>query len=57
MARPLTAVTRAAAKAASALEARNVAIRAAHERGETIRAVAAAAGLSPARVHQILHGK
>lgn len=54
---PLTAVTRAADKAASALEARNAAILEASAAGETIRAIAAAAGLSPARVHQILHGR
>ncbi len=51
----LTAVTRAAAKAASASTNRDDTIRAAHEAGATIRAIAAAAGLSTARVHQIIH--
>lgn len=54
---PLTAVTRAARKAALAAQARDDAIRAASAAGETIRAIAAAAGLSPTRVHQILHGR
>lgn len=54
---PLAAVTRAAAKAASASQARDDAIRAAHENGATIRAIAAAAGISFQRVHQILHGR
>ena len=54
---PLTAVTRAAAKAASASQTRDVTIREAHAGGATIRAIALAAGLSPARVHQILHGR
>lgn len=53
----LSIVRRAATKAALAAQARDDAIRAAHAAGETIRAIAAAAGLSPARVHQILHGK
>lgn len=52
----LTAVTRAAAKAASASIARDDTIRQAHTDGATIRAIAAAAGLSAARVHQIIHG-
>lgn len=55
--KPLTEVARAAAKAASASKARDDAIRAAHDNGETIRAIAKAAGLSSARVHQILHGR
>ncbi len=54
---PLAAVTRAARKAALAAQARDDAIRAACADGATIRAVAVAAGLSPARVHQILHGR
>lgn len=53
----LTAVTRAAAKAASASQARDDAIRDAHAKGATIRAIAEAAGLSHSRVHQILHGR
>ncbi len=51
---PLTAVNRAADKAASALEARDEAIRKAVADGHTLRAVAAAAGLSFARIHQIV---
>jgi DNA-directed RNA polymerase specialized sigma24 family protein len=54
---PLTAVTRAAAKAASASQNRDDAIRAAHANGYSIRAIAAAAGLSSTRVHQIIHGR
>lgn len=48
-------VRRAAAKAAQASQQRDDAIRAAHVAGETIRVIAAEAGLSSARVHQILH--
>jgi hypothetical protein len=51
----LSAVTRAAHKAASALEARDDAIRAAVADGRTLRAVAEAAGLSFARIHQIVN--
>ena len=51
----LTAVTRAATKAASASRHRDDTIRAAHAQGVTIRAIAEAAGLSSARVHQIIH--
>jgi hypothetical protein len=51
----LASVTRAASKAVSAGEARDATIRAAVADGATIRAVAAAAGLSAARVHQIVH--
>jgi hypothetical protein len=53
----LTAVTRAAAKAASASQARDEAIRKAIADGNTLRAVAAAAGLSFARIHQIINGR
>jgi hypothetical protein len=49
----LTAVTRAADKAASALRARDDAIRNARTEGHTLRAIAAAAGLSFARIDQI----
>lgn len=55
--KPLTKVTRAADKAASALQARNAAILEAHAEGASIRSIAKAAGLSSARVHQILHGR
>ena len=51
----LRKVARAAAKAASASQARDDMIRAAHASGATIRAIADAASLSPGRVHQILH--
>jgi hypothetical protein len=51
---PLTAVTRAARKAALASQARDEAIRKAVAEGQTLRAVAAAAGLSFARIHQIV---
>jgi hypothetical protein len=54
MARELRAVTRAADKAASALKARDDAIREAVAGGATLRAVAGAAGLSFARIHQIV---
>lgn len=57
MAASLTAVTRAAAKAASALKTRDDTIRRAHAEGATLRAIAAAAGLSHGRIHQIVHGK
>jgi hypothetical protein len=53
----LREVRRAADKAASALQARNDAILRAHDAGHSIRVIAAAAGLSSARVHQILHGR
>jgi hypothetical protein len=45
----------AAAKAAAASKRRDELIRQAHTEGSTIRAIAVACGLSPARVHQILH--
>jgi hypothetical protein len=51
----LTAVTRAADKAAAASQQRDDAIRKAHTQGATVRAIAAACGLSSARVHQIIH--
>jgi hypothetical protein len=41
----------------SAIRARDNAIRAASSSGSSIRAIAGAAGLSPARIHQILHGR
>ena len=55
--KPLTKVARAADKAALALRERDDTIRAAYASGETIRAIAAACGLSFQRVHQILHGR
>lgn len=53
----LTEVTRAAQKAVSASQARDALIRQAHIEGSSIRSIATAAGLSPSRVHQILHGR
>jgi len=53
----LAAVTKAADKAASAFKARDTAICYAYVEGATIRAIAKAAGLSPARVHQIVRGE
>lgn len=53
---PLQRVARAAEKAAQAREAFEQAIMDAHP-DASIREIAAAAGLSSARVHQILHGK
>lgn len=55
--KPLTEVRRAADKAAFASRGRDDAIRAAHQAGETVRAIAKAAGISHQRVHQILHGR
>jgi hypothetical protein len=53
----LTPVRRAAERAVAAHEARDRAIRAAHEQGATVRAIAAVSGLSSARIHQIIHGR
>lgn len=53
----LRRVRQASAKATAASASRDNAIRAAHEAGASIRAIAAEAGLSSARVHQILHGR
>jgi len=53
----LAKARRAARKAALALRERNDAIQAAHQAGSTIRSIAEATELSPARIHQILHGK
>ncbi len=50
-------VRRAAEKATTASETRQAAIIAALEVGCSVRQVADAAGLSPARIHQIRHGK
>ena len=55
--RRLGHVRRAAAAATVAAQERNEAIQRAHAAGEPIRAIAAEAGLSSARVHQVLHGK
>jgi hypothetical protein len=53
----LATVTEHATAATTAAAQRDSTIRAAHAKGASIRAIAAAAGLSPARVHQILHGR
>lgn len=53
----LNAVRRAADKAAQALVDRDDAIRRAHAQGATLRAIAEAAGLSFARIHQIVRGQ
>ncbi len=50
----LTEVRRAADKAALASQARDDAIRRASADGQTLRAIAAAAGLSFGRIHQIV---
>ncbi len=54
--RAMRKVSRAAETAAVAARVRNVAITDALELG-SIREVAEAAGLSPARIHQIRHGR
>lgn len=53
----LEMVRRASARAIASSQARDDAIRAAHADGHSIRAIAEAAGLSSARVHQIIHGR
>ncbi len=53
----LSTVTEHANAATTAVVQRDSTICAAHASGATIRAIAAAASLSPARVHQILHGR
>ena len=50
----LALVTEAATEAASAVRMRDAAIRVAHQDGATLRAIAAASGLSFQRVHQIV---
>ena len=50
-------VAQAAADAKTAADSRDIAIRAAHAHGMTIRAIASATALSPSRVHQIIHGR
>lgn len=53
----LSGVRRAAEKAAQASLARDAAIRKAHGEGATLRQIATAAGLTHARIHQIVRGK
>lgn len=53
----LSRVTAATERATRAAAERDEAIRLAHESGEGIRAIARAAGLSPTRVHQLVHAK
>ncbi len=50
-------VRRAAEKSKLAAESRDTMIRDALDEGLSVRAVGAAANLSPARVHQIRHGR
>lgn len=52
----LARVRRAAEKAAAARQAFEEEIRAANETN-TMREIAEAAGLTPGRIHQIVHGK
>jgi hypothetical protein len=47
----------AAAKAVEASQNRDEAIRKYHSDGVTIRVIAECVGLSPARVHQIIHSR
>ncbi len=54
--RAMRKVTRTAAKASAAARDRNQSILDALEYG-SLREVADAAGLSPARIHQIRHGR
>lgn len=51
----LTKASRAAARRREAVEHERAAVREALADGHSIRAVAAAVGLSPTRVHQIAH--
>lgn len=53
----LRKVGKSALSVAQAQAARNEAIREAHAAGISIRVIADEAGLSSARVHQILHGR
>lgn len=52
--RPLTVVARAARKAAAAYQARDQAVRDAYDAGESLRAVAEAAGISHEQVRRII---
>jgi hypothetical protein len=54
---PLRPLRLAAAKALEASLSRDETIRKYHADGVTIRAIAGCVGLSPARVHQIIHGR
>lgn len=56
-ARQLAKIASAAEAAEAATTTRNETIRKAHDGGLSIRAIAASARLSSARVHQILHGR
>jgi len=55
--RTLTRVKWATDKARAAQQARDDQIRIALGEGHSVREVAVAAGLSPARIHQIQHGR
>jgi hypothetical protein len=54
MADPLLQVRRATAQRAKSEQAWREAIRKAHHEGQTMRAIAKAAHISPTRVHQII---
>jgi regulator of protease activity HflC (stomatin/prohibitin superfamily) len=54
---PLASVRRATAQRAKAEQAWREAIRKAHQEGQTMRAIAKAAHISPTRVHQITTDK
>ncbi len=53
--KPLSAARRATAASTAAVAYRDDMIRLAHDKGEPIRTIAKATGLSSARIHQILH--
>jgi hypothetical protein len=57
MEKELGKVSQAARKASASSQARDEAIRQAHLAGFSIRAIAVAAELSSARVHQIIHNR
>jgi hypothetical protein len=57
MADPLLQVRRATAQRAKSEQAWREAIRKAHSKGQTMRAVAEAAHISATRVHQIIAAK
>jgi hypothetical protein len=57
MADPLLQVRRATAQRAKSEQAWREAIRKAHREGQTMRAIAKAAHISPTRVHQITTDK
>jgi hypothetical protein len=54
---PLRPLRLAATRAVEASQHRDETIRRYHADGVTIRGIAEVVGLSPARVHQIIHGR